>query len=216
MLPRYHREILKQALLDRLSPSVFETVVAANLDQDHWLRGQIGHPEYHFDQNAFSKSWDYMERNRAMIRPALELGDALSAQRALGRLTHAGQDLYAHSNYVPQWLSRFPKAEYPPAEEIDAFDRELLEGGNLRSGKIYWPLEPLSWIPFLKKYIVPILPRNSHAWMNLDDPERGFMYPYAFEAAVKRTRYEYEQIVRGLSPLLTSLFCGKNSTYQEV
>ncbi len=216
MLPVYHRAITEQALKEDLSPSVFETVAAANLGQDHWLRGQIGHPEYHFDQNAFTRSWAYMESNRALIRPALEAGDALSAQQALGRLTHAGQDLYAHSNYVPLWLSRFPETGYPPPEEMDAFDSGLLQGGNLHSGKIYWPLEPFSWIPFLKKYVAPFLPRDSHAWMNLDDPERGPMFPYAFAAAVKRTRYEYEQIVRGLSPELVSLFCGKNSSLHEV
>src|SRR3990172_11683288 len=167
MLLVHHRDITGKALKEYLSPITLELVIRANLGQDHWLRGQIGHPEYHFDQNSFSKSWAYMEKNRALIRPALEAGDAVSALESLGRLTHAGQDLYAHSNYVPLWLSRFPVGSAPTPEEIDAFDTNLIQSKVLRSGKIYWPLEPFSWIPFLKKFIVPFLPRDSHAWMNL-------------------------------------------------
>ncbi len=215
MLTIYHRAITVQALSADFSPSALETVIAANLGQDN-LRGQIGHPEYHFDDNAFAKSWAYLESNRALVRPALEAGDALSAQQALGRLTHAGQDLYAHSNYVPLWLGRFPEGKGPPPEEIDPFDGDLFEGPDLRSGKIYWPLEPFSWIPFLRKFIVPLLPRDSHAWMNLDEPGRGPSFPYASAAAVRRTRYEYEQTVRGLSPELLLLFSGRNKPSHEV
>jgi len=216
MLVIYHRAITEEALRAFFSASALEVVISANLAQDHWLRGQIGHPEYHFDQNVFTKSWGYMESNRSIIHEALKAGDAHSAQQAMGRLTHAGQDLYAHSNYIQMWLSRFPKDEAPPPQEVDPFARGLLEGPDLRSGKIYWPLEPLSWIPALKNLIVPILPRNSHAWMNLDEPERGALFPYAVEAAVKRTRFEYEQTVRGLSPELVLLFCGKNNPPHEV
>lgn len=216
MLTVYHRAITVQALSTDFSPSALETVVAANLGQDHWLRGQIGHPEYHFDQNVFAKSWTYMESNRALVRPALEVGEARSAQRALGRLTHAGQDLYAHSNYVSLLLSRFPKGKWPLPNEINPFDSDLLQGPELRSGKIYLPLEPFSWLPALKKFIIPLLPRDSHAWMNLDGPERGPLFQYAVAVAIKRTRYEYEQTVRGLPPELLLLFCGKNLPSHEV
>jgi hypothetical protein len=216
MHPVYHRAITLQALNAEFHPSILETVIAANLAQDHWLRGQIGHPEYHFDQKAFAKSWAYIDRNRALIRPALEAGDALPAQQALGRLTHAGQDLYAHSNYVSLWLSRFPQGKWPPPDEIDPFDEGLLQAPELLSGKIYWPLEPFSWIPSLKKFVIPFLPRDSHAWMNLDGPERGPLFPYAVAAAAKHTRYEYEQTVRGLSLELLLLFCGRNISSHEV
>ena len=100
MLSIYHRAITAQALSTDFSLSALDAVVAAHLGQDHWSHGQIGHPEYHFEDNAIIKSWTYMESTRAQISPALEAGDILSAQGALGRLTHAGQDLYAHSNYV--------------------------------------------------------------------------------------------------------------------
>jgi hypothetical protein len=206
MLKPYHRAITEQALKEYFTPAALERVIAANLYQDR-PRGQIGHSEYHFDQNAFAASWAYIERNRALIRTALEVGEAASAQKAFGRLTHAAQDLYAHSNYVTLWLKRFPEGGWPPPEETDPFDGDLLNGPDLRSGKIYWPLEPLSWIPGLGRFIIPLLPQESHAWMNLDAPSRGPKFPYAFAAAVKRTRYEYEVTVQDLQPELLSRFC---------
>ena len=198
MLKTYHRIITMQALSTYFSPLALDRVITANLGQDHWLRGQIGHPEYHFDQNAFLESWEYIEHNRAIVRPALEAGNALVAQRALGRLTHTAQDFYAHSNYVMLWLGRFPDGQWPPPDEMDAFDETILQGPGLRSGKIDWPFEPFSWIPGMGRFILPFLLRDSHAWMNLDSPARGPAFAYAFAAAAKRTRFEYELTVAGL------------------
>lgn len=206
MKTTYHRAMTAQALGEFFSPAALEMVIAGNLYQDR-PAGQIGHDEYHFDANAFEKGWAYIEANRALVRPALEAGDVTSARRALGRLTHAGQDIYAHSNYVSLWLSRFPEGHKPAPEEIDAFDADLLNGPDLRSGRVYWPFEPVTWLlPFTEKLLVPSLPEDSHARMNLDKPERGPLFPYAIAAAVKRTRFEYEQTVRGLPPELLDLF----------
>jgi hypothetical protein len=205
MLKTYHRAITTQALAEYFSPPALEAVVSANLGQDRLL-GQIGHDEYHFDRNAFQKSWDYIGKNRALILPALEAGNVLPARQALGRLTHAAQDLYAHSNYIALWLDRFPAGAQPPADEIDPFDHSLLESPELHSGKLYYPLEVLSFVPALKKYVLPLLPRDSHAWMNLDSPDQGVGFAYAFAAAVKRTRYEYEQTIYGLSAEHLALF----------
>ncbi len=108
MLTTYHRAITTQALGGFFSPPALESIIFANLGQDHWLYGQIGHPEYHFDQNAFPAGWAYIERNRMIFRSSLEAGGNALAHQALGRLTHAAQDFYAHSNYVTLWLGRFP------------------------------------------------------------------------------------------------------------
>jgi len=206
MKTTYHRAITAQALGEFFTLDALETVIAANLYQDR-PAGQIGRDEYHFDQNAFTKGWAYIEENRALVRPALEAGDVTTARRALGRLTHAGQDIYAHSNYVSLWLARFPEGRQPAPDEIDAFDADLLNGPDLCSGRVYWPFEPLTWLfPVTEKWIAPHLPEDSHARMNLDRPERGPLFAYAFAAAVKRTRYEYEQTVRGLTPALLDLF----------
>ena len=198
MLTTYHRAITTQALGGFFSPLALESIILANLGQDHWLYGQIGHPEYHFDQNAFLEGLAYIERNRMIFRSRLEAGGNALALQALGRLTHAAQDFYAHSNYVTLWLGRFLPGPPPLPAEIDALDETLLKHPDLRSGKIYWPLEPFSWIPGLGRIVIPLLPRDSHAWMNLDSPARGPGFAYAFAAAVKRTRYEYQQTVAGL------------------
>jgi hypothetical protein len=210
MLTVYHRAITAQALGEFFSPQALEKVIIANLGQDR-VRGQIGHNEYHFDHNAFAGSWAYIEINRAIIHPALEAGEYASAWSALGRLTHTAQDLYAHSNYVMRWLDRFPQGQWPPADAMDPFDGDLLQGSNLRSGKIYWPLEPFSWLPGLGRWIVPLLPRDSHAWMNLDSPARGPAFAYAFIAALKRTRFEFEQTVMDLPSELLAAFCGRDN-----
>jgi len=52
--------------------------------------------------------------------------------------------------------------------------------------------------------------------MNLDGPERGPLFPYAVAMAVKRTRYEEEQTVRGLPPEQLVLFRGRNLASHEV
>jgi len=205
MLTTYHRAITTQALGGFFSPLALESIILANLRQDHWLYGQIGHPEYHFDQNAFLEGLAYIESNRMIFRSRLEAGQNALALQALGRLTHAAQDFYAHSNYVTLWLGRFLPGSPPPPAEIDALDETLLKHPDLRSGKIYWPLEPFSWIPGLGRIVIPLLPRDSHAWMNLDSPARGPGFAYAFAAAVKRTLYEYQQTETGLPSSLVSI-----------
>lgn len=206
MHTKYHRLITTEALQSRFSPAALEIIIAANLGQDA-LRGQIGHDEFHFDSNAFTASQEYIEQNRALARLELERGKAASAQKAFGRLTHTAQDFYAHSNYIPRWLARFPDNDWPPPEEIDPFDGSLLDGPGLRSGKLYYPLEALSFVPLLKKIVLPLLPRDSYAWMNLDTPEQGPKFPYAIAAAIKRTRYEYEETIRGLPDEMVLFFC---------
>ena len=201
----YHRAITTRALSEYFTPQVLEVIISANLGQDHWLHGQIGHPEYHFDQNAFQEGWDYIEYNRTIVHSSLESGSARAAQQALGRLTHAAQDFYAHSTYVTRWLSRFPAGHWPPPDDIDPIDAHLLHSPELRSGKIYWPMEPFSWIPGIGRLVNRLMPRDSHAWMNLDSPDRGPAFAYAFVAATQRTRHEYELTLKSLPSRLLGI-----------
>jgi len=207
MLKPIHAGITRRALGQALSPRALEQVIAANLGQDA-LGGQIGHAEFHFDSNAFERSRAYIQSQRALIRPALESGDAGSARRAFGRLAHSAQDFYAHSNYVDLWLACQPNGMIPAPSEIDALDDDLLYSTALRSGRLYYPLEVLSFVPGLKRWVLPLLPRDSHAHMNLDSSERGPLFEYAFNAAVQRTSYEFDTSMRGLSVELTALFTG--------
>lgn len=206
MLKRYHRLITERALATVFGPQALEEIIAANLHQDHLLTGQIGHPEFHFDENAFAASLAYIETQRGRVGEALSAGRPRPARRAFGRLIHAAQDFYAHSNYVRLWLARHPASRPPSAERIEPCDPNLLTSPELRSGRLYYPLEVLSFIPFSRAWAMARLPRDSHAWMNLDTPECGTLFDYAVEAAVKRTRLEYERTVDGLSPEEMHLF----------
>ena len=209
MLRPIHKEMLEAALGDQFSARALERISAANIYQDR-MRGQIGHAEYHFDDNAFEKSYAYIEEQRALTISALMANDVFSAWSAFGRLTHTAQDFYSHSNYVDLWLSRYPKGEgaLPSAPEIDPVDPSLLHAQALHSGRIYL-LDYLTFFHPLKPLILPWLPDDSHGRMNLDYPERGPKFQYAFHAAVKRTRIEFEKTTKDLPEEICKLFLDK-------
>ncbi len=208
MKEQYHRQITMEALKGDFDPLALERIVRANLGQDT-LRGQIGHDEYHFDANAFSQGREYVAYNRELIKCDLARGEVAPAQEAFGRLTHAAQDFYAHSNYVSLWLRKFSDDDWPPADEIDPFEPDLLGSPELCSGKLYYPLEVLTFIPFLKKLVLPRLPQDSHAWMNLDAPEQGEKFRYAYVAAVKTTQREFQKTNQSLTMAEARLFSGQ-------
>lgn len=189
MKAAYHRAISSQALQAFLSPAALEIVIRANLGQDA-LRYQFGHDHFHYDNNAFAAADAYAEELRQAARQAFQRGESERAWVFFGRLTHTVQDFYAHSDYVARWREQNPGGA--PAQ-IPAYS--AASGGNLplRSGRLYYPLEILSFLPPLRPLILPLLPRDSHAWMNLDDPGQP-NFEFAFAAAVKHTTLEYQQI----------------------
>jgi hypothetical protein len=208
MLKPFHIEMTRLALGEEFSSNALEKIIAANLYQDRLL-GQIGHDEYHFDGNAFERSYAYVEEQRALTVSSLIANDALSAWSAFGRLTHAVQDFYAHSNYVDLWLSCQPEASVPMPSEIDPFDPDLINTSALRSGVVYFPLEAFYHFHVLRPLLMRILPRDSHAWMNLDSPKQGPNFAYAFQAGVKRTKIEFEKTMKDLPKDLLRLFVDK-------
>lgn len=205
MLKHIHVEITRSALAGRFSERALEAIISANLKQDGLL-GLIGHNEYHFDSNAFEQSYAYLEEQQALIVSSLEMNDLPSAWSAFGRLMHTAQDFYAHSNYIDLWLSCQPDGALPTPSEVDPLDEDLIHTRALRSGRIYLPLEALYLIRPLRGLILRILPRDSHAWMNLDSPEQGPNFLYAFQAAIKRTRLEFNKTASALPQNLLKLF----------
>lgn len=210
MLQKIHAEITRQALRDSFSDRALEKIIAANLNQDR-LAAQIGHDEYHFDNNAFETSYAYIEEQRSLVIATLRSEDILSAWAAFGRLTHTAQDFYAHSNYIDLWLACQPDGAIPTPPEVDPLDPDLIHTRALRSGRIYLPLEVLSLVKILKPLVMPLLPRDSHAWMNLDSPEQGPNFIFAHQAAVKRTRIELEKTAKDLSTDLMERFVDRNT-----
>ena len=198
-----HIRITITALEKRFSPDALATIIEANLGQDA-IRYQFGHDHFHYDNNAFAAGDAYVEEQRRTVFNALSEEDALLAWQSFGRLTHTVQDFYAHSNYVTLWRERNPGVM---PEQIHPQVAELLTDARLRSGRLYYPLEALSFIPGLRLLIKPLLPRDAHAWMNKDNPTRPD-FDFAYHAAVKRTKMEFEHIQKALNPEQTALFVG--------
>ncbi|MGE5462371.1 MAG: hypothetical protein ACM3PS_03395, partial [Syntrophothermus sp.] len=104
MLQKYHVEILQQALAGKFSPVALAQITKTNINQDR-VSAQLGHDEYHFDNNAFEKSNAYIEEQRSLVISSLQEENVKAAWSAFGRLTHTAQDFYAHTNYIDLWLS---------------------------------------------------------------------------------------------------------------
>ncbi|HEX2991571.1 MAG TPA: hypothetical protein VHO49_12895 [Anaerolineales bacterium] len=204
----YHIQITTKALEKHFSPAALQKIVEANLYQDR-LRGQIGHDEYHFDNNAFEASYSYIEKKRSLVRISLMADDPGTAWKAFGRLTHTAQDFYAHSNYIDLWLARQPEGTRPAPEQVHPMDPDLLHSPELRSGKVYLPWEVFTLVSFLEPTVKRLLPRDSHAWMNLDSPKQGYQFDYAVQAAVKRTGIEFSEITQVLTQSQLQSFLAK-------
>jgi hypothetical protein len=195
MLPKYHRAITEQALRPHFNPTALEELVRANLGQDV-IQYQFGHDHFHYDNNSFAAGDAYIvEQRRTVLEVLQNGGDPLLARAAFGRLTHTAQDFYAHSNYTALWRERHPGAA---PKQIDPYLAEVVNDPRLKSGRIYPPLEYFSFIPSLKPLVLPLLPKDSHAWMNKDDPSRPD-FDYAYTAAVKRTTQELDKIRQKLT-----------------
>jgi hypothetical protein len=204
MLVPIHEEMTREALGSHFSPRALEIIIAANRKQDA-LSGQIGHDEFHFDNNAIDEGYRYIKEQRGFLLASLLSPGVLSAWIAFGRLIHTAQDFYAHTNYVPLWLDQFDgTAPAPP--EIDPVQKSLIQSPSLHSGKIRLPLDALYFVPFLSKFAFALSLPDSHARMNLDSPKQGPRFAYARAAAVKRTRYEFELLEKILTPEMFAKF----------
>lgn len=203
MLVHIHEEMTREALEAHFSPGALEIIIAANLKQDS-LRGQIGHDEYHYD-NDVEKGDRYVIEQRGYVIATLLSPGILGAWIAFGRLLHAVQDFYSHTNYVTLWLAQFDGSP-PPPSEIDPLQKDLLRSPNLRAGKINLLLDGLYFIRPLRPLALALLPKTHHAHMNLDSPEQGPKFEYARAAALKRTIHEFELLKKLLTPEMFARF----------
>ncbi len=204
MLVPIHEEMTREALETRFSPRALEIIIAANKKQDA-LKGQIGHDEFHFDNNALDQSFRYITEQRGQVIATLLGPGILGAWIAFGRLLHTAQDFYSHTNYISLWLDQF-NGTHPPAVEIDPVQKSMIDSPDLHSGKLYLPFDVLYFVPFLRKVSLALLPRDSHAHMNLDSPKQGSRFEYARAAAVKRTQHELGILQKLLTPQMFARF----------
>jgi len=101
MKARFHIQMTRSALRG-LNSDCIQKVIDANLGQDAVVGG-VFVPEYHFDDCCFREGLGYLSEQRKIIgRNCSERGceglDAVLA--ALGRILHAIQDFYSHTNWV--------------------------------------------------------------------------------------------------------------------
>jgi hypothetical protein len=207
MLVPIHEEMTREALGAYFGSRALEVIVAANRKQDA-LSGQIGHDEFHFDNNAIDKGHRYINEQRGFVIASLLSPGVLSAWIAFGRLIHSAQDFYSHTNYISMWLDQYDGA--PPApREIDPVQKSLIQSPKLHSGKIYLPMDALYFVPFLRNLSLALLPHDSHGKMNLDSPKQGAHFEYARAAAIKRTVHEFEILQKILTPEMFAKFTNK-------
>ena len=197
MLKPYHIEICQRALGSAFSARALNVIIAANVGQDQ-IRYQFRHPHFHFDSNAFEAGYAYVREQRQIVLDTLKSGmEPTHAWQAFGRLSHSVQDFYAHSNYIQLWVQHavdaHPKGDLPDLAQVGALDPEILHHSELHSGNIYF-WDWLAFVPGFYSLAVRLTPEDSHTHMNLDHPNRGPLFPYAIEAAIQRTVFEYEQI----------------------
>ncbi len=196
---RYHRWLTHEALQSRFGRPALRAILRANLAQD-CLPGQMGHPEFHFDDSAIAAGNAYMERQRQAILQALAQARPAPAWQALGRLLHAGQDFYAHTNYVGLWVEKRRAVGLTwAADEIDPLDPDVLAHPALASGRNYLGIEIMALLPGLRDLLTRRSPLDSHLRLNLDGPEQGPLFGQALAAAARRTCQEVERLEAALS-----------------
>lgn len=200
MKTKYHIEITTKALSEPFSEQALKDVIKGNIKQDK-LINQFGHDYIHFDGSAFEAGFAYISQQKQDVLDGIKSEGYPLARYALGRVTHSWQDFYSHSNYVKLWLA---KANNRPPEAIVINDSDIVNHPELKSGKNYGLIELVALIPGLKNWIKRIMPADSHARMNLDGPESGEDFIYAYTAGIKQTISVFDQIMAELKVLRIS------------
>lgn len=206
MKPAFHKKILLQSLGRFFSDLALKQIVRANLNQDSVFYS-VGYDHFHYDNNSFQASSNFINSQRDVVIKAIRLKQDLVARNAFGRLTHTAQDFYAHTNYVSLWLTQNDSSS---PDDIEALDKNVLSHPRLCSGRIYLR-ELLTWTPLVGHYFMQMMPLDSHARMNIDDPSRPH-FDYVIVASKKRTMIEYEIIAEQLTSADLKYFTGNYST----
>lgn len=191
---KYHVRITLKALKDRFDPDGLRVIIRANLGQDR-LNNLVGHPEIHFDDGAFAQSERYIEQQRTVAARASIQGDRPAALRAFGRLLHGRQDFYAHSNWAALWTDQNGGIEQCKPDGLDLCTDPLAIPGLVSGTGSAWQFLAVR-IPLAGRlYRRWLLPDTSHEAMNLDNPSRGPLFPFAVAAAIKHTRLELDLLL---------------------
>jgi hypothetical protein len=197
MNSEYHIQLCRNAFGDRFSQRALTIIGKANTGQDN-IPGLLLHPEYHYERLADGKQYIQEERGRAI--DAIKRHAPEDAWRAFGRLLHAAQDFYAHTNYVRLWAGHFGEDDLPPPEQFDGLNASLLGDERLEACKTYLFRDYAYFVPFLRAWVLADIPDDSHAKMNLDNPGQGPLFTYAMAGALQSSQRELKVILDALTP----------------
>lgn len=190
---KYHRHMLHNVLSAHFNQADLTTITHANLRQD-WPLGQL-HPEYHFDSSTFAEGEAYISQQRQIALNLLTANNRNEALSALGRLLHARQDFYAHSNWVPMQVAQQGGTASCQPDDVGLCLNPQAEP-NLISGTANIPRYLLYRVPLLGTFIKRFyLPPDSHEAMNLDSPKQGPLFAYALSAATRHTQFEFDSLL---------------------
>jgi hypothetical protein len=211
MEAKYHRHMLNEVLSTHFNQADLAIIIRANLRQD-WPLGQL-HPEYHFDNSAFAEGEATISQQRQIALASLRKGNRTATLAAFGRLTHARQDFYAHSNWVALKVAQQGGIDSCSPQDIPLCPKPQSEP-NLISGTANIPRYLLYRVPLLGSFVKRFyLPADSHEAMNLDNPKQGALFAYAMSAATRHTQLEFEtllaEIKRDLGETAVSYFWGR-------
>ena len=181
----FHTLITIDALAENFSENALMEIIRANVKQDSII-GQVFHNEYHYDNNKLSLSHQYIQDQSHICMQAISKSSIKSARRAFGRLIHTAQDFYAHSNYAKLLSMASPSVD-SHVPMLDCVNPEIINYRDLRSHKVYFPIDHLSIIPFFAEHLKKYAPDDSHLRMNLDTPLSGKLFVVVYGLAVRRT-----------------------------
>lgn len=193
----FHTLISIDALADNFSVKALNEIIKANVNQDSII-GQLFHQEYHYDNNKITQADRYIEKQKHICLKAIERSSIISARKAFGKLIHTSQDFYAHSNYARLYSMLSPNNDLLDPS-LDCINKDILNNKNLRSHKVYFPLDYLSIFPYFAKHLNKYAPVDSHLRMNLDTPLSGELFILVYRLAVSRTRAELNSVKSAIS-----------------
>lgn len=197
----YHVIITKNAIGKYFESLALDQIIQANINQDNLIYQLGNHPHHHFDNNKISESLAYIESEHELILELATKENTGEVQRgAFGRLCHAAQDFYAHSNYVDLWLKENGGLDNNKPSDIDGLDKKLLTHPDLFTGDFVFWRDIIYYIPIINSFARKIyVPKYSHEAINLDSPSKGIKFEYALIAAQQRTYFEYSCVINSLA-----------------
>lgn len=187
----YHTLVTIDALSTSLSSGALSEVIRANLQQDSII-GQIFHNEYHFDNNKLAEGVAYIRQQEHACLEYIQSAQFSRARRAFGSLIHTIQDYFSHTNFV-RLFNIDQNIEIMAQLEIIQMINEIK---LIKSHMVHIPIDLFKLPPTIYLLIRDHLPKNSHAYMNLDTPLSGIDFLKSYQVSVRMTKNALDRIYK--------------------